>query len=178
MTEAELLHDCLRERAAAQRELCHRYGGKLFAVCLRYARHRLEAEDFLQDAFVKIFDRLHTFRGQGSLEGWMRRITVNVCIKHYRRHAFQKESLGLDHRPDAGYDPKVIARMSADELMDLVRALPDGYRMVFNLYAVEGYSHKEIAQELGISESTSRTQLLKARKTLQRQVEELRKVKS
>ena len=176
MTEAELIKGCLRERTDAQQELYRRYGGKLYAVCLRYARHRLEAEDLLQDALVRIFDRLYTFKSKGSLEGWMRRITVNMCIKNYRRHSFQKEDLGLDNRPEDAYDPQVFARMSAAELMDLVRALPEGYRIVFNLYAVEGYSHKEIAQELGISESTSRSQLLKARKTLQRQVSLLQKV--
>lgn len=148
----------------------------MMGVCLRYARHRLEAEDLLQDAFVRVFDKLHTFKQNGSLEGWIRRITVNICIKNYRKFSFSREEIGLENRPEDSEDPEIFGTLAAAELMELVRALPDGYRLVFNLYAVEGYSHKEIADELGISTSTSRTQLLKARKRLQQQVQELQRV--
>ena len=149
----------------------------MMAVCLRYARHRLEAEDLLQDSFVRVFNKLHTFRQNGSLEGWIRRITVNICIRNYRKFEFSREEIGLENRPEDSEDPEVFGSMGVSELMELVQALPDGYRVVFNLYAVEGYSHKEIAEQLGITVSTSRTQLLKARKRLQQQVQELQRVR-
>ena len=139
-------------------------------VCRRYARHSLEAEDILQDAFVKVFNHLHQFESKGSLEGWIRRIVVNTALKNYGKLSFQNESIGLENVYEDSAEPDVYGSLHQEELLKLIAKLPEGYRVVFNLAAIEGYSHKEIAASLGIEESTSRSQLTKARRQLQGQV--------
>lgn len=171
MTDKELIEGCLREDARCQRAIFDRYAGLLLGVCRRYARHRAEAEDILQEAFIRIFDNLDRFENKGSFEGWLRRIAVNTALKYYQRKHFTQELTGLEQLPDAPTAPDAYAQLGEEELLALIARLPDGYRIVFNLYAIEGYSHKEIADLLEISESTSRTQLLKARKLLQSQIE-------
>ncbi len=174
MTERELIEGCLRGERAAQEELFRRYSGKMLAVCRRYARHEMEAEDLLQEAFIRVFDRLSQFKHQGSFEGWIRRIVVHTVLKHFRKASTQREQIGLPEFVEGEYiDPSALQHLQEEELLKLIAALPDGYRLVFNLYAIEGYSHKEIAQLLGIGESTSRSQFLKARKTLQAQLRKL-----
>ncbi len=149
----------------------------MYSVCLRYARTPSDAADILQDGFVKVFQNLSGFRFQGSFEGWIRRIMVNTAIRMYSRHRFQFEKTGIDDLAhDSSFEPDALGKMSENELMQLVNALPDGYRFVFNLAAIEGYSHSEVAEILGIEESTSRSQLTKARRLLVRQVEELQKM--
>lgn len=148
----------------------------MLAVCRRYARHELEAEDLLQDAFIKVYKNLDRFQHKGSFEGWIRRIVVNTAIKNYQKKSFKNELMGSEYFPDTPIDPSVMSRLSADELLALVEGLPEGYRMVFNLYAIEGYSHKEISEMLHIQESTSRSQLVKARKMLQQQVIKLHRI--
>lgn len=176
MTDAELVRGCIDEKRSSQKELFDRYAPKMLSVCRRYARHELEAEDLLQDAFVRIFDKLGTFRGDGSLEGWIRRIVVHACIRNYRKSSFKKEQFGLESLPEEPVDPLAVSQLSADELMQLINDLPDGYRMVFNLYAIEGYGHAEIAEMIGCGESTSRSQLAKARRVLQMKIAEMEKV--
>ena len=142
----------------------------MYAVCLRYAADEHEAQDMLQEGFIKLFGNLGQFANKGSFDGWVRRIFVHTAIKYYhrmRKHHLTEEVENYRHyvtRSD------VVDDLSASELMELVRHLPHGYRMVFNLYAIEGYSHKEIADQLEIGESTSRSQLVKARKLLQEKV--------
>lgn len=154
-----------------------RYAGKMLAVCMRYARHRMEAEDMLQDAFVKVFEHLGQFQFKGALEGWIRRIVVNTAIKAYDRKSFTHEQIGIDPTWDSASDlPLSDMQLQEEDLLNLINRLPDGYRIVFNLYAIEGYSHQEIGEMLGIQESTSRSQLVKARKQLQTQLFELHKV--
>lgn len=170
MTESELIQGCQREDRALQRELFNRYAGKMMTVCLRYARHRAEAEDLLQDAFIKVFDNLKQFEGKGSFEGWIRRIVVNTALKSVAKQAFQRESIGIEGMVEAAVDPSVLSSMTEDELMNLIAKLPDGYRTVFNLFVLEDYSHREISKVLGIEESTSRSQLVKARNMLQNMV--------
>ncbi len=143
------------------------------SVCLRYARNRSDAEDILQDGFVRLFQHIHQYKFKGSFEGWMRRIFVNASLKKYQAKKWQNEQTPLDAVPDAGSDPDIVQRLSEEEIMRLVSELPDGYRIVFNMYVVEGYSHKEIAEHLGINEATSRTQLLKARKQLQQKLQQM-----
>ena len=144
---------------------------------MRYARHRMEAEDMLQDAFVKVFEHLGQFQFKGALEGWIRRIVVNTAIKAYDRKSFTHEQIGIDPTWDSASDlPLSDMQLQEEDLLNLINRLPDGYRIVFNLYAIEGYSHQEIAEMLGIQESTSRSQLVKARKQLQTQLFELHKV--
>jgi RNA polymerase sigma-70 factor (ECF subfamily) len=170
MTEKEIIKGCLKDKEASQRALYDRYAGKMYMICLRYAKSREEAEDILQEGFVAIFDNIKKFRSEGSFEGWMRRIMVNTALKTYHKQRFHNEQLELSDYDTHFEDPQAVAMLSTKELLELISALPDGYRLVFNLYAIEGYSHKEIADKLGISESTSRSQLLKARKMLQRRI--------
>ena len=176
MTEQELVEGCLSGRQKYQEELFRRYSGKMLGVCLRYARHRMEAEDVLQDAFVKVFEHLPQFGFKGSLEGWIRRIVVNTAIKTFDRKSFTHEQIGIEPGWDAPSSvPPGDISLSEQDLLALVNRLPDGYRVVFNLFAIEGYNHQEIAEMLGIQESTSRSQLVKARKQLQEQLASLEK---
>ncbi len=176
MTEQDLIKGCLRDDSQCQEEVFRQYAGKMFAVCLRYARHRMEAEDILQDAFIRIFDSIAQFQFKGSFEGWIRRIVVNTALKKYQKKSFKDECIGIDEDFNLSLEPSVYADLHEEELLNLIAALPEGYRLVFNLYAIEGYSHAEIAMMLGIDESTSRTQLLKARRTLQEKIVELQKI--
>jgi RNA polymerase sigma-70 factor (ECF subfamily) len=176
VTEKEIIQGCIQERRECQQEVFRRYAGKMLAVCMRYARHQMEAEDVLQDAFIKVFDHVHQFQFKGSFEGWIRRIVVNTALKNFDRKSFSHEQLGIEPHDDQGVEPTVYDHLHEEELLALIAKLPDGYRMVFNLYAIEGYSHAEIAEMLGIQESTSRSQLVKARKMLQIMVTDLLKI--
>ena len=158
---------CLKGDTRAQRDLYEQYKVQMFRICLRYAPDRSQAEDILQDAFIKIFSNLEKYEGKGSFEGWMRRIVVNTALKNYKKSSVQKEQIGLESYQEGSMEPKAVANLGEEELMNLISQLPDGYRVVFNLYVVEGYSHKEIAENLQIKESTSRSQLVKARRLLQ-----------
>lgn len=171
-----MIKGCMREDRLCQQEVFTRYAGKMFAICLRYARHRMEAEDILQDAFIKIFDNINQFEAKGSFEGWIRRIVVNTALKNYSRKSFVSEQIGMDNLPDPAIEPTIYDHLNEEELLALIASLPHGYRVVFNLYAIEGYSHKEIADMLEIQESTSRSQLVKARKMLQALIEETQKI--
>lgn len=170
LTERELVEGCRGGDRRTQELLYGRYSRRMYAVCLRYARHRLEAAGLLQEGFIRVFGKLDGFRMEGSLEGWIRRIMVHTCINHYRTKAFQNERFGLEHVPEGVEEAVVLDHLGAEELMALVRELPDGYRMVFNLYAIEGYDHAEIAEMVGCVESTSRSQLAKARRMLQQRI--------
>lgn len=144
---------------------------------MRYTRHRMEAEDILQDAFIKIFDNLKQFKFQGSVEGWIRRIVVNTALKNFQKKGFTYEQWGLDNvHFDQSADPAIYGLLGHQELLDLIAGLPHGYRIVFNLFAVEGYSHREIAEMLDIQESTSRSQLIKARRMLQAQIQKRQRI--
>jgi RNA polymerase sigma-70 factor (ECF subfamily) len=169
--EYELAQQCVRENARAQRLLFERYAPRMFTVCLRYARHRMEAEDMLQDAFVRVFDKLTMYKGEGSLEGWIRRITVNVALKAIKKCSFQREEIGLPVFHDEAEAATALDKLSEAELMTYISELPMGYRTVFNMYVFDGFNHQEIAAELGIQEGTSRSQLVKARTALQHKVE-------
>lgn len=173
LSEYDLARACQREERSAQETLYARYARRMFAVCLRYARHRAEAEDLLQEGFMRVFDKLHGFRMEGSLEGWIRRIMVRTCINHLRKRSVRDEVLGTAHAPERSVRPEAIANLGQQELMGLIHELPAGYRAVFNLYAIEGYDHAEIAALMGFRESTSRSQLAKARQHLKRRLEEL-----
>ncbi|MFZ1751492.1 MAG: RNA polymerase sigma factor [Saprospiraceae bacterium] len=172
-TEKELLRACLSGDRVAQRDIFHMYASKMMAVCIRYARHRAEAEDILQDAFVKVFAHLRDYEGRGSLEGWIRRIIIHTAIRNNRQKSVSHEDIGIDHVKEDGVGPEVFSVLSEEELLKLITTLPTGYRMVFNLHAIEGYSHREISELLHIEESTSRSQLTKARRMLQEKVMEL-----
>ncbi|NRB52906.1 MAG: sigma-70 family RNA polymerase sigma factor [Saprospiraceae bacterium] len=176
MTERELIEGCMREDRKCQQEVFRRYASKMMGVCLRYARHQMEAEDLLQDAFIKVYNNISKFEYKGSFEGWIRRIVVNTALKNYSKKSFTYEQIGVEEQPESSAPPEVYAHLHEEELLKLVADLPDGYRVVFNLYAIEGYSHKEISEMLGCQESTSRSQLVKARKLLQSQILKLQKI--
>lgn len=148
----------------------------MYAVCLRYARTSADAADMLQEGFVKVFTKLDQYGFQGSFEGWIRRIMVNTALRTYQKQRFDLEYNGYEVLPERPVDGDVIAAMSERELLNLVAQLPEGYRVVFNLVAIEGYSHAEVGDMLGIQESTSRSQLTKARRWLSDQIEKREQV--
>lgn len=176
MTEEDLIKGCLREDRDAQRELYKRFSGKMMAVCLRYAGNRMEAEDMLQEGFIKVFDNIGKFKSEGSLEGWVRRIMVNTSINKIRSQKVRFEELGEENDDFMHHDKSIIDRMSEKDILNLVSQMPSGYRYVFNMYAIEGLSHKEIAANLGIEEASSRSQYAKAKKYLQQQLAKLEKI--
>ncbi|HRH37047.1 MAG TPA: sigma-70 family RNA polymerase sigma factor [Flavobacteriales bacterium] len=170
LTERELVKGCLDGEHRCQEALYSRYARRMYAVCLRYARHELEAQDLMQEGFIRVFEKLKDFRMDGSLEGWVRRIMVHTSINHYRKKAFQMEKFGMERMPDDVVESDAVGKLGEQELLSMVSSLPDGYRMVFNLYAIEGYDHAEIADLIGCGESTSRSQLAKARRLLQQKI--------
>lgn len=165
---AEILAGCRQGRPAAQRALYQQLAYPLMGVCLRYCPSRAEAEDALQNAFIKIFQNLHQYTGQGPFEAWARRITVNTAINAYHQRQQRGPHVEYDDAPEMAHpDGTPLEQLSADDLLQLLQTLPLGYRTVLNLYAVEGYSHAEIAEMLGISEGTSKSQLARARRLLE-----------
>ncbi len=148
----------------------------MYAVCLRYARTQADAADILQEGFVKVFTKLGQFQFQGSFEGWVRRIMIHTALRTYQRQRFGMEQSGYEHLPEAPVEPEALAMLSEAELRQMINGLPDGYRAVFNLVAIEGYSHAEAAELLNIQESTSRSQLTKARRWLAEQLRLLQQV--
>ncbi len=176
LNEYELIRGCLRGSAQCQRDLYERFAGKMYAVCLRYARTREDAADILQEGFLKVFSKLGQFQFQGSFEGWVRRVMVNTALRAYQKQRYDFEQSGYERLPELPVEPDAVAMLSESELLNLVRQLPDGYRAVFNLVAIEGYSHAEAANLLGIQESTSRSQLTKARRHLEEEVGKLERI--
>ncbi len=176
LNEHELIRGCLRGSAQCQRDLYERFAGKMYAVCLRYARTREDAADILQEGFLKVFSKMGQFQFQGSFEGWVRRVMVNTALRAYQKQRYEFEQTGFERLPELPVEPDAVALLSESELLDIVRKLPDGYRAVFNLVAIEGYSHAEAANVLGIQESTSRSQLTKARRHLEEEVGKLERI--
>ena len=157
----------------AQKTIYDSLSAKMFAVCLRYMGDRDSAEDVLQDGFVTLFTKLDSFNGEGSFEGWARKIFVNTALMCLRKKDILKESEDVDVAWNVSSDaPSAVQNIGYKDLMNMVAELPTGFRTVFNMYVIEGYSHKEIAEELGISEVTSRSQLLRARALLQSKIKE------
>ena len=171
LSESEIIAGCLQKKRKAQKALYDQYHPVLLGICLRYAKSRAEAEDVLLMSLTRIYRKIGTYSGGGSFEGWMKRIVINIAIDNYRKnlkHYFH-EDLGDVTPGDLGFDI-IPDSFSVRDILKTIQELPDGYRIVFNLFAIEGYSHKEISKELGITESTSKTQLLKARKKLQQKL--------
>lgn len=174
MNEKQLIEGCRKGDRLAQKELYEMFSRKMMGVCLRYSNDRETARDLLQDGFIKVFLNIGTYSGMGSFEGWMRRIFVNCALEHLRKADILREASDLDNSAEL-IEPQasVTDRLSAEELMELVRRLPAGFRAVFNLFAIEGYSHREIGALLNITESTSRSQYTRARQLLQRTIKDL-----
>jgi len=168
MTDDILLQGCLKNNAASQKELYNRYSPKMMAVCYRFAQNREDAEDMLQEGFIKVFSQIHSFRNQGALEGWIRRIIVHTCINHLKKNKRFKESVDLIHASLVKVrEESVPSIVQAKQIIECIRSLPLGYRTVLNLYAIEGYSHREISEMLEIEESTSRSQYTRAKQMLE-----------
>jgi RNA polymerase sigma factor (sigma-70 family) len=166
VNEVELIKACIKKKPKAQELLYQKYAPKMLSVCFRYAENIMEAEDILQEAFIKMFSKINQFRFEGSFEGWFRRLVVNTAINHYRSKNPQYNFTGLTEANEMHHDDFSVQQLSANEIMDMIKDLPQGYRTVFNLYVLDGYSHKEIADLLNITESTSKSQLARARKQL------------
>ena len=174
MNETQLIEGCKQHNPKAQKALYDTYARKMMSVCLRYVSNWETAEDLLQEGFIKVFSAIGSFEGSGSFEGWMRRIFVNTALEYLRKNDILKESVEIDNTEVLQeVDYSAIERISADELMELIAELPPGFRTVFNMFVIEGYSHKEIGDALGITESTSRSQLTRAKRLLQKKLEEL-----
>ena len=167
MTEEQLVKACISGNASAQKEFYDLFAKKMMGVCLSYTNNYEEAQDVLQDGFIKVFNKLSKFVNKGSLEGWVRRIMVNTALDHYRKNKkFQKDveidavSFKLEKQE------YIVESINAQDLLKIIQTIPEGYRVVFNLFAIEGYSHKEIAEQLGVTESTSKSQFSRAKKML------------
>lgn len=173
--EKVLVRSCLRHNRAAQKELYESYAPEMLGVCYRYAKDMHDAQDILQEGFIRVFKHLKTFKGEGDLGAWIRKIMVNSSLSYLKRHRRYKEEMVFDIQPlhpvDSGENPEV--NMSAKELAGYIKELPIGYQTIFNLYAVEGYSHVEISEMLGITDSTSRSQYLRARHLLIKRINQL-----
>jgi RNA polymerase sigma-70 factor (ECF subfamily) len=172
ISESDLLAGCLEGNRRMQEELYRRFSPKMYAVCLRYAGNAEEAEDILQEGFIKVFKKLNSFRSEGSFEGWVRRIFVNTAIEHFRRKRYLMPVTEKEENTIEGKYLSVLDDLAARDIMMLVQDLSPGYRTVFNLYVVEGYTHKEIADMMGISEGTSKSQLSRAKVILQDMVKQ------
>lgn len=164
----ELIEQCKQQNANAQSALYKQYSGVLFGICLKYSPNRAEAEDNLQDAFITIFSRIGQYQGKGSFEGWIKRITVNTALQKYRKKKVYDIS-NEEQIEDAEVEIEET-NVPLDFLLKIIQELPDRYRLVFNLYVLDGYSHKEIAEMLGISDGTSKSNLARARMILKTKV--------
>lgn len=168
MTEEAILKGCLQNDPTAQRELYNRYSPKMLSVCYRFAHNREDAEDMLQEGFIKIFSQMHTFGNRGAFEGWIRRIIVHTCINILKKNKKFNESVDIIHATGAMVrEESVPSIVQAKQIVECIRMLPIGYRTVLNLYALEGYSHREIGTMLDIEESTSRSQYTRAKAMLE-----------
>jgi len=163
---------CLKGSRRDQELLYRRHAAKLYAICLQYSGNDEEARDILQEGFIKIFENLVHYKHEGSFEGWMRKIMVNTALEKYRskHNLYRIDDIDMIAEPDAEPDNEDYAGLEAVDLLDIIRELPPKYRMVFNLFAIEGYSHKEISKIVNISEGTSKSNLSRARIILQRRV--------
>ena len=172
-TDRELIEGCLNNNRACQKSIYDRFSSKMLGVCMRYTNSREEAEDVLIEGFMKFYTSLISYRYECSLESWIRRIMINNAISHFRANE-RKAHLYLEDlyvETDLYHSESILDKVATKDIMTLIQKMPPGYRVIFNLFAVEGYSHKEIAEQLNITESTSKSQFLRARKWLIKRIE-------
>jgi RNA polymerase sigma-70 factor (ECF subfamily) len=170
-TIEELITRCKAGERQAQELLYNQLAPKMLGVCMRYANSRMEAEDMLQNGFINVFKNINDYRGEGAFEGWVRRIMVHASIEYYRKHYRIAQAIDIaDAGIELAVDAAAITNMDVKDLLNIIQQLSPGYRMVFNLYAIEGYSHKEIATIMGITEGASKSQLSRARAILKAMV--------
>ena len=168
MSEMSLIEDCINNSSVAQRELYNRFSGILFGICYRYASCRQDAEDMLQEGFIKIFTKISSFENKGNFEGWMKRVMVHTCINYLKKNKKFENIISLENVYNLEVKEESIAsKLLGKQVMECLRLLPIGYRTVINLYAIEGFNHKEIGEILEIGESTSRSQFIRGKNVLE-----------
>ncbi len=168
MSEMSLIEDCINNSSVAQRELYNRFSGILFGICYRYASCRQDAEDMLQEGFIKIFTKISSFENKGNFEGWMKRVMVHTCINYLKKNKKFENIISLENVYNLEIKEESIAsKLLGKQVMECLRLLPIGYRTVINLYAIEGFNHKEIGEILEIGESTSRSQFIRGKNVLE-----------
>lgn len=173
-SDAELIAGCIKEDRAAQQALYECFASKLLGVCFRYVRSKFEAEDVLQDGFIKVYNNIASFRQESSLETWMTRIMVNTALNHIKTtEKFRKEEMLENVLCEETITAELFHQFDSKVIMQCIQELPAGYRVVLNMYAIEGYSHKEIAKALGINEGTSRSQFVRAKALLEKKISSL-----
>ncbi|HEY0030348.1 MAG TPA: RNA polymerase sigma factor [Bacteroidia bacterium] len=169
MTDEQIVKGCIEKNAIAQKHLYEKHVRKMMGVCLRYCDNHEEAEDVVQNGFISVFENIESYKGTGSLEGWIRKIMVNTALTNIRKNKKLKQNVELDSvefmLPSTTYTNDSFA---AKDLLKIIQTLPVGFKTVFNLYAIEGYSHREIGEMLGISEGTSKSQYSRAKSHLQK----------
>jgi len=175
MSETDLIKGCLNEDRVAQKELYKTYASKMMVVCMRYAKDTMEAEDILQEGFIKVFDNIKYFKNMGSFEGWIRKIMANTALNRIRKNTIYFEEIN-DISIDVSVNDHLIEKFSEKDILSLICSMPQGYKQVFNMFAIEGFSHKEISEQLGFEEATSRSQFAKAKKYLQQKLTVLEKI--
>ncbi len=170
MNEQQLVKACQQGDSKAQRQLYEQFARKMMGVCLRYSINTEEAEDFLQEGFIKVFEKLQHFEFRGSLEGWIRKVILNTILDKIRRNSIFNVTDSIDDHHDVTGNDNPYDSIGVKELLKMIQTLPTGYRTVFNLFVIEGFSHKEISLMLNISESTSKSQFLRAKEQLQKKI--------
>jgi len=163
-SEANILHRVQRKERKAQQTLYDKYAPLFFAICLRYVKEKMSAEDVMITSFYKIFTKIDQYKNQGSFEGWMKRIVINESLMHLRKHNNLNLHVDVEKAPQIKEDAVILNELYLDDMLEMLEELPNGYRTVFNLYVIEGYKHREIAELLGISINTSKSQLILAKK--------------
>jgi RNA polymerase sigma-70 factor (ECF subfamily) len=166
LDEKRLINLLKNKSESAFVELYNNYSKALFGICLRYSKEKTDAEDILQESFIRIFQNIESFNNIGSFEGWLKKIVVNVSINYYRKKVKSIIEFTDEEKFENAVDTNVFSELTSKEILQLVQSLPEGYRIIFNLFAIEGYKHNEIAEMLQITESTSKTQFMKAKKAL------------
>ncbi len=176
--EKEIIEGCIKQNRKAQKMLYERFASKFLGICMRYAKDKQEAEDILQEGFFKIFERINQYQFAGAFEGWMRRIIVNTAISNYRKNIKHYNHYDIYEINENDEEVNIEdIEFTLEEMLKVIQSLSPGYRMVFNLYAIEGYAHKEIAEILGIDIATSKSQYSRARKIIQNRLAKLRSTK-
>ncbi len=163
----QLLIQCIENEPKAQKKLFEILAPKMYAICVRYAKDNDDAKDLVQEGFIRLFKNLEKFESRGSFEGWVKRIFINTCIEYYRKQQKENLKVEIENIAENAIESNTISLLKAADLMTIIQKLPLGYRTVFNLFAIEGYTHEEIANKLGITINTSKSQLFKARQHLQ-----------
>ena len=172
MNERQLIEGCVRGELTARKKVYELYAPAMMSICQRYVCNREIAKDLLHDGFIKMFTKIHTYSGAGSFSGWVRKVFVRTALEHHRRNDVLRYSIEIEDINNKIEDDDILAfeQLQADDLLNCIANLPEGYRTIFNMHAIEGYTHVEIAGELGISEGTSRSQYARARQLLRKMV--------